>query len=89
VDDVTGVTARQLDHVPTKLLPQLRVDLIAWITPRFPPYPRYDPLGMRVERVKIEIDRRILAQLVLEPVGGVGTNLAVLEVHCTGHELPV
>jgi hypothetical protein len=35
---------------------------------RFPPGHRHDPIGMRFERVEIELDRRILAQLVLEPV---------------------
>src|SRR5437899_7296917 len=63
---ITDVTAGQLDHVPTELLTQFHVYLIGWITTRFPPGHQHDPSGMRFERVKIEVDRRILAQLVLE-----------------------
>jgi len=58
---ITDVTAGQLDQRAAKLLTQFDVYLIAGITTRFPPGHRHDPVGMRFERVKIEVDRRILA----------------------------
>src|SRR5206468_2086934 len=84
---ITDVTAGQLDQVPTELLTQFHAYLIAWITTRFPPGSQHDAISMSLERVKIEADRRILAQLVLEPVSGVGKRVLVLRR--TGHGLPV
>ena len=87
---VTDVTAGQLDHVPTEPLPQFHGCLVAWITARLLPGRRHDAVGTRFERVEIEGDRRVLAQLVLEPLGGVGTNiLVVLGAPRAGHDLPV
>src|SRR5215510_3696775 len=83
----TDVTAGQLDQVPTEFLAQFHVHLIAWITTRFPPGYQHDPIGMRFERVKIEVGCRILAQLVFEPVGRVGKSIFVLGG--SGHVLPI
>src|SRR5262247_3034712 len=74
----TDVTAGQLDQVPTELLTQFHVYLIGWITTRFPPGHQHDPIGMRFERVKIEVNCRILAQFVLEPVVGIAKRILVL-----------
>jgi hypothetical protein len=52
----TDVTAGQLKQIPTELLAQFHVYLIAWITTRFPPGHRHDPVGMRLERVRVEVD---------------------------------
>jgi hypothetical protein len=80
----TDVTARQLDHVTTQLLTQFHADLIGWTTMRFLPGHQHDPFGMGCQRPQIEVDRRILSQLMLEPIGGVGLVLGG-----TGHGLPV
>src|SRR5262249_51744322 len=87
LSEKTDVTARQLNQVPTELLAQFHVYLIAWITTRFPPGYQHDPIGMRFERVKIEVGCRILAQLVFEPVGRVGKSIFVLGG--SGHVLPI
>src|SRR5262249_13477739 len=52
----THVTARQLGQVPTQFLAPFDVHLIAWITTRCPPRHQHDPVGMRLERVRIEVD---------------------------------
>src|SRR5829696_763364 len=83
----TDVAAGQLGQVQTELLAQFCAYLIAWITTRFPPGRQHDAISMRFERVKIEFDCRILTQLVLEPVGGIGQRVLVLGG--TGHCLPV
>src|SRR4051794_10322978 len=40
-----------------------------------------DPVGERGESVQVEVGCRVLAQLVLEPIGGVRADLGVGEVH--------
>src|SRR5919107_1202942 len=83
----TDVAAGQLGQAQTELLAQFCAYLISWITTRFPPGRQLDAISMRFAQVKIEFDCRILTQLVLEPVGGIGQRVFVLGG--TGHCLPV
>jgi hypothetical protein len=57
----TDVPARQLDQIPTEFPAQFHVHLVGRMAARFPPSHRHDPIGMRLEGVKIQVDRRILA----------------------------
>jgi hypothetical protein len=52
----TDVTAGQLNQIPTEFLAQFHVCVITWITTRFPPGHRHDPIGIRFERVRVEVD---------------------------------
>src|SRR5262249_24621687 len=87
VGEKNHVTTRPLNKSPNELLAQFHVYLIAWITTRFPPGHRHDPISIGLERVRIEVGCRILAQLVLEPVGRVGKSIFVLGG--SGHVLPI
>jgi hypothetical protein len=75
LDRKSNVSAGQLDQVPTEFPSQLHVHLVGRVATRFPPGHRDDPVGVRLEGVQVEVDRRILAQLVLKPVGGVGKDI--------------
>lgn len=84
VGHTADMTARQLGHAHAEDPAQFRGDVVRRVAAPLPPGCQDDPVGTGPERVEVELNGRILAQLVLEPVGGVGVI-----ARGTRHDLPV
>lgn len=86
----TEVSAGEVDNIAAPLLGQYPVWLVWQLVARVTSPGEYDPPGVRSERIEIKLSPRILAQLVLHPVRGIGQGVLVrVLAHSAFHHLVV